>query len=85
MEEILERQSLIRGRASATFFAMEKTLAGRTLCRLADYEICTLTLKRGFLMRFACYIVHKGLIKTTIHEPGFIVKSFTSKIFELGQ
>jgi len=34
LEEILERQLLIRGRAFATFSTIEKALAGRMLCRL---------------------------------------------------
>ena len=35
MEEILERQLLIRGRAFAAFSTIEKALAGRMLCRPA--------------------------------------------------
>ena len=35
MEEILERQLLIRGRAFATFSTIKKALAGRMLCRAA--------------------------------------------------
>jgi len=44
MEEILERQSLVRGRDFATFSTIEKALAGRNKSFRGSYvvQVCTI-------------------------------------------
>jgi len=65
MEEIIERQLLIRGRASAAFSTIEKALAGRTMCR-PDLDSISVILKLFNLIAFMAYSFSARIALTAV-------------------